>query len=37
MKDIIESIVISAIQCIPALVGFRILFDYTRIFLFSDK
>lgn len=36
MYQIIEQIVISAIDCILPLVGFRILMDYTRILLFKD-
>lgn len=36
MYQIIEQIVISAIDCIIPLVGMRIIFDYTRILLFKD-
>lgn len=36
MYEIIEQIVISGIQCIIPLIGFRMLMDYTRIFLFKD-
>ncbi len=36
MFEIVEEIVISGIKCIPFLVGFRIIFDYTRILLFKD-
>lgn len=36
MYQIIESILISGISCILPLVGFRIVFDYTRILLFKD-
>lgn len=36
MYDIIEQIIISGINCILPLVGFRILMDYTREFLFKN-
>lgn len=36
MLQIIEQIVISGIQCIVPLVGFRLIFDYTRVILFRD-
>lgn len=36
MYQIIEQIVISGIECILPLVGFRLIFDYTRILLFKD-
>lgn len=36
MFEIIETIVISGINCILPLVGFRLIFDYTRILLFKD-
>lgn len=36
MYQIIEQFVMSAIDCIVPLVGFRIIFDYTRILLFKD-
>lgn len=36
MYEIIEEILISGIKCILPLVGFRILMDYSRIFLFKD-
>lgn len=35
MYEIIEEILISGIHCIVPLVGFRILMDYTREFLFK--
>lgn len=35
MYQIIEQILISGIQCILPLVGFRLLMDYTREFLFN--
>lgn len=37
MYEIIETIVISGINCILPLVGFRIIFDYTRQILFEQK
>lgn len=36
MYEIIESILISGINCILPLVGFRLVFDFTRILLFKD-
>lgn len=36
MYQIIESIVISGIECILPLVGFRLVFDYFRILMFKD-
>lgn len=36
MYAIIEQIVLSGIECIIPLMAFRILMDYTRIFLFKD-
>lgn len=36
MYEIIEQIVISGIHCIIPLVGFRLIFDYTRVLLFKD-
>ncbi len=36
MYEIIEQIIISAIDCILPLVGMRLIFDYTRILLFKD-
>lgn len=36
MAQIIETIVISGINCILPLVGMRLIFDYTRILLFKD-
>lgn len=36
MFEIIEQIVISGIECILPLVGFRLIFDYTRILLFKE-
>ena len=36
MYEIIEQIIISGIQCILPLIGFRILMDYTREFLFKS-
>lgn len=36
MYEIIEQIVISGINCILPLVGFRLIFDYTRILLFKE-
>lgn len=37
MYEIIEQIIISGIQCILPLMGFRILMDYTREFLFNMR
>lgn len=36
MYEIIEQIVISGIHCILPLVGFRLVFDFTRIILFKE-
>lgn len=36
MYEIIETIVISGINCILPLVGFRLICDYTRILLFKE-
>ena len=37
MYEIIEQIIISGIDCILPLIGFRILMDYTREFIFNSK
>lgn len=36
MYQVIEQIVLSAIDLILPLVGMRLIFDYTRILLFKD-
>lgn len=36
MYDIVVSIVVEFIECIPFLIGVRILFDSMRMFLFRD-
>lgn len=36
MYEIIEQILISGINCILPLVGMRLIFDMTRIFLFNN-
>lgn len=36
MYDLIDSIVSQFIMCVPALIGIRWIFDFTRQILFKD-